>query len=137
MAMKIIWMILVVMMAWGAEPVKGLDREGRLVVCEAERRVSCTEKDVRVTVLAERYEGKRFNSPNDLSMDTQGRIHFSDPRYGKREGMEMGKGVYRFDGPGQVVRVSAGDRYLSVANYNNYGGLACVGMGRWTRRAGS
>ena len=66
------------------------DREGRLVACESGlRRVTRTEKDGSITVLADRFEGKRFNSPNDLCMDSGGRIYFTDPRYGSREGMEI------------------------------------------------
>lgn len=66
------------------------DREGRLVACESGlRRVTRTEKDGRITVLADRFEGKRFNTPNDLCMDSKGRIYFTDPRYGSREGMEI------------------------------------------------
>jgi gluconolactonase len=66
------------------------DRKGRLVACESGlRRVTRTEKDGRIIVLADRFNGKRFNSPNDLCMDSKGRIYFTDPRYGSREGMEI------------------------------------------------
>ncbi|WP_395732301.1 SMP-30/gluconolactonase/LRE family protein [Prosthecobacter sp.] len=66
------------------------DKEGRLVACESGlRRVTRTEKDGSITVLADRFEGKRFNSPNDLCMDSKGRIYFTDPRYGSRKGMEI------------------------------------------------
>ena len=90
-----------------------LDLQGRLVACESRsRRVTRIEPDGRVTVLAERYEGKRFNSPNDLSLDSRGRIYFTDPRYGDRADMEMRdaggravEGVYRIDAPGKVARV--------------------------------
>lgn len=116
------------------------DLEGRLVVCEAaNRRVTRIEQDGSVTVLASEYEGKRFNSPNDLTIDSRGRIYFSDPRYGPRDGMEIPgasgrpiEGVYRIDAPGKVTRVitheadrpngvlvSEGDRYLYVADNNN------------------
>ncbi len=114
------------------------DREGRLVTCEAaNRRVTRTEVAGAVTVLADSYEGKKFNSPNDLTIDSKGRIYFTDPRYGKRDTMEMKEeAVYRMDGPGKVVRiisdlerpngilVSPGDKYLFVAdnNNNNVGG---------------
>lgn len=122
------------------EPVGGpngsvVDREGRLLVTEAgARRVTRTERDGSVTVLAERYQGKRFNSPNDLALDSRGRIYFTDPRYGKRDNMEMPvEGVYRVDAPGQVVRilgapdvdrpngilVAPRDRYLYIADNNN------------------
>ena len=110
------------------------DREGRLVACEHQnRRVTRTERDGSITVLAERFEGKRFNSPNDLSVGAKGRIYFSDPRYGKRDDMEMVEGVYRIDAPGKVVRVlgpdsverpngvlvSADGRHLYIADNNN------------------
>lgn len=66
------------------------DREGRLIACETKnRRVTRTEKDGSITVLADRFEGKRFNSPNDLCVDSKGRIYFTDPRYGSRKGMEI------------------------------------------------
>lgn len=66
------------------------DREGRLVACESGlRRVTRTEKDGSITVLADRFREKRFNTPNDLCMDSKGRIYFTDPRYGSREGMEI------------------------------------------------
>jgi gluconolactonase len=66
------------------------DKEGRLIACESGmRRVTRTEKDGSITVMADRFEGKRFNSPNDLCMDSKGRIYFTDPRYGSREGMEI------------------------------------------------
>jgi gluconolactonase len=117
-----------------------VDSEGRLVVCEAgARRVTRIERDGTVTVLADRYKGKKFNSPNDLSIDSKGRIYFTDPRYGKRDSMEMRdeqgrliEGVYRIDAPRKVTRilgaeverpngilVSPDDRYLYIADNNN------------------
>jgi gluconolactonase len=116
------------------------DFEGRLVVCEARnRRVTRTETDGSITVLADNYQGKPFNSPNDLTIDSKGRIYFSDPRYGNRDSIAMFdeagravEGVYRIDAPGRVTRiitheadrpngllVSAGDEYLYVADNNN------------------
>lgn len=78
------------------------DREGRLVACESGlRRVTRTEKDGRITVLADRFAGKRFNTPNDLCMDSKGRIYFTDPRYGPRDSMELSfEGVYRINQTG-------------------------------------
>src|SRR5262249_27544359 len=81
------------------------DRQKRLVACEqSNRRITRTEADGSITVLADQYEGKHFNSPNDLTIDSKGRIYFSDPRYGKRDGMEIRtsngrtvEGVYRID----------------------------------------
>jgi gluconolactonase len=116
------------------------DRQGRLVICEpVRRRVSRVEIDGSTLVLAESYEGKKFNQPNDLTMDSQDRIYFSDPRYGDREGMEIldsnGReieGVYRIDTDGTVSRiithevdrpnglvVTHDDQFLFVADNNN------------------
>ncbi|ACC74247.1 SMP-30/gluconolactonase/LRE family protein [Paraburkholderia phymatum] len=59
------------------------DREGRLVSCEhGARRVTRTEHDGSVTVLASHFEGKRLNSPNDVIVDSNGNIWFTDPDYG-------------------------------------------------------
>jgi gluconolactonase len=121
------------------------DRQGRLIMCQpAFRRVSRIELDGSLTVLADSYEGKHFNQPNDLTIDSKDRIYFSDPQYGDRSKMELtdasGKnieGVYRIDAPGRVMRiithevdrpnglvVTPDDKYLFVAdnNNNNVGG---------------
>jgi len=112
------------------------DRQGRLVVCEGlNRRVVRYEKDGSVTVLAERFDGHRLNSPNDLTMDAKGRIYFSDPRYGNRDSMELSEeSVYRVDEPGEITRIlgkaegiqrpngvliSPDGKYLYVADNNN------------------
>jgi gluconolactonase len=121
------------------------DHKGRLLACEPDlRRVTRTDTDDKLTVLTERYGGKRYNQPNDITVDSHGRIYFSDPQYGDRKGMEMRdekgrtvEGVYRIDADGKVTRVigreverangvlvSADDRFLYVAdnNNNNVGG---------------
>jgi gluconolactonase len=74
-----------------------LDREGRLVTAEHDRRLVRTEKDGSVVTLAERYEGKRLNSPNDVVVKSDGSIYFTDPPYGiKKKQEELGfYGVYR------------------------------------------
>lgn len=68
-----------------------LDVEGRLYACQDEgRRVVRYEADGSVTVVADSFEGRRLNSPNDLSIDHNGRVWFSDPRYGPdREDLEL------------------------------------------------
>jgi gluconolactonase len=87
------------------------DREGRLVACEGantggNRRISITEKDGTVKTLADRWMGKRFNSPNDLALDAKGRIYFTDPRYVGNEPLELdAQSVYRIDRDGTVTRV--------------------------------
>jgi gluconolactonase len=59
------------------------DRQGRLVSCEhGGRRVTRTEPDGRITVLADSYAGKRLNSPNDVVVGSDGSIWFTDPSYG-------------------------------------------------------
>ena len=60
-----------------------VDRQGRLVTCEHHaRRVTRTEHDGSITVIADRFEGKRFNSPNDVVVKSDGSIWFTDPSYG-------------------------------------------------------
>ena len=60
-----------------------LDGEGRLVSCEhGNRRVTRTEHDGTITVLADRYDGRRFNSPNDVVVHSDGSVWFTDPAYG-------------------------------------------------------
>ncbi|MCX6897224.1 MAG: SMP-30/gluconolactonase/LRE family protein [Verrucomicrobia bacterium] len=60
-----------------------LDTEGRLVLCEhGDRRVARLEKDGRKTTLADRFEGKQLNSPNDLVFKSNGDLYFTDPPYG-------------------------------------------------------
>jgi gluconolactonase len=57
-----------------------LDREGRLIACEhGNRRVSRTEKNGTIVTLADRYQGKRFNSPNDIICKSNGDLYFTDP----------------------------------------------------------
>ncbi|GAA1901608.1 SMP-30/gluconolactonase/LRE family protein [Streptomyces durmitorensis] len=93
-----------------------LDREGRLICCEqGNRRVTRTEHDGRVTVLADRFEGKRFNSPNDAVVRSDGSIWFSDPDFGitsdyegHRAPAEIGGcHVYRIDPVTGDVRIVA------------------------------
>ena len=83
-------------------------------------------------VLADRFQGKRFNAPNDLTIDAKGRIYFSDPRYAGAEPRELkDRAVYRIDELGSVVVVtrdvekpngvalSPDGRTLYVADHNN------------------
>ena len=81
------------------------DREGRLIACEhSNRRVSRTESDGTITVLADRFEGKRLNSPNDAVVKSDGSIYFTDPPYGiSHEQQELDfQGVYRIDPEGKL-----------------------------------
>jgi gluconolactonase len=91
-----------------------VDRQGRLVTCEhGGRRVTRTEHDGSITVLADRYQGRRFNSPNDVVVKNDGSVWFTDPTYGidcdyeghKAEPEQDGSHVYRIDPDGAVTRV--------------------------------
>jgi len=93
-----------------------VDRQGRLVSCEhLGRRVSRTEHDGTITVLADRWKGKRLNSPNDVVVKSDGSIWFTDPAYGidwdyegERGESEIGAcNVYRIDpASGEVTCVA-------------------------------
>jgi len=72
------------------------DKKGNLLVCEmGGRRLVSIGRNGRKTVLADKYDNKQLNSPNDLWADPKGGVYFTDPRYGSRSGMEQdGECVY-------------------------------------------
>jgi gluconolactonase len=86
------------------------DRQGRLITCEHEgRRVTRTEYDGTITVVIDRFEGKRLNSPNDVVVKSDGSIWFTDPPFGisgtyegYRADPELPQNVYRVDPSGQA-----------------------------------
>jgi gluconolactonase len=89
-----------------------LDKQGRLIACEhGARRVTRTETDGSITVLAERHDGKRLNSPNDVVVRKDGAIYFTDPPYGvKPEERELDfQGVYRISPAGKTLTLLAKD----------------------------
>ena len=117
------------------------DNEHRLIACQGGitdnvRGITRTEADGTIVYLTNNYQGKRYNAPNDLDIDSEGRIYFTDPRYGPRDDMEIldadGKaieGVYRIDPDGSVTQIltheihrpngialSADEKYLFVAD---------------------
>ncbi len=98
-----------------------LDKSGRLIACEhSTRRVTRTEVDGTVSVLAERYEGRRLNSPNDVVVRSDGNIYFTDPPYGLKD-LSVWKelsfnGVYRLAPDGELV--------LLVDDFDRPNGLA-------------
>jgi gluconolactonase len=113
-----------------------LDAAGRLTACEhGNRRVTRTERDGTITVLADRYDGKRLNSPNDLVYRSDGSLYFTDPPFGlpgfhddpRREQPHFGvyrvkDGVVRllatdFTGPNGLA-FSPDERFLYVANWD-------------------
>lgn len=89
------------------------DRQGRLISCEhGLRRVTRTEWDGSITVIADGYAGKRLNSPNDVIVGADGAIWFTDPHYGiktdyegYRAEQEVPCNVYRVDPSGQIEAV--------------------------------
>jgi gluconolactonase len=93
------------------------DREGRLVTCEhLTRRVTRTEYDGSITVILDRFQGKRLNSPNDVVVKSDGSIWFTDPPFGilgnyegERAESELRPAVYRVDGRSGEASVVADD----------------------------
>ncbi len=127
------------------------DSKQRLLACEGgNKRVTRTETDGTITVLADSFMGREFNSPNDLVIDANDRVYFSDPRYGDQSGMEIFdadgrpvEGVYRIDPDGKVKQVisheverpnglaiSKDGRFLLVADNVNSGPNEGVGGNR-------
>ena len=87
------------------------DYKGRLVAAEGantggNRRITITDIDGSVRVLADKWKGKRFNSPNDLTIDRKNRVYFTDPRYSGNEPREIDtESVYRVDPNGTVTQI--------------------------------
>jgi gluconolactonase len=95
-----------------------IDREGRLITCEhGGRRVTRTELDGTITVIADKYNGKRLNSPNDCVVASDGAIWFTDPAYGiggNYEGVKSAQeqekhNVYRADPKSGDIKVVVDD----------------------------
>jgi gluconolactonase len=116
------------------------DHDGRLLICEqGHRRIARLNLRGRLEVLTAAFNGEPYNSPNDITVDSKGRIYFSDPRYGDRSDMKQVdaqgrpiEGVYRIDSNRAVTRIiehevdrpngvliTPDDRYLYVADNNN------------------
>ena len=102
------------------------DRQGRLVSCEhGGRRVTRTEIDGSITILADRYQGKRLNSPNDVVVRSDGSVWFTDPTYGiksdyegyRAEPEQETRNVYRLD-------PASGDLEAAVTDFGQPNGLA-------------
>src|SRR5271170_2533043 len=93
------------------------DRQGRLVTCEHRgRRVTRTEYDGTITVLADSYQGKKLNSPNDVVVKSDGSTWFTDPQFGilgyyegHKAESETTPAVYRLDGKTGKLTMMADD----------------------------
>ncbi len=115
------------------------DLEGNLLSCDgADGGGRCLRrwnlKTRQSEIIADRFEGKRFNSPNDLCVDLKGRVYFTDPRYGGSEPRELPKeAVYRLEKDAQVIQItdevekpnglalSPDQKTLYLADHNNGG----------------
>jgi gluconolactonase len=95
-----------------------IDREGRLITCEhSGRRVTRTELDGSITIIADKYNGKKLNSPNDVVVSSDGAIWFTDPVYGiggyyeglKEQPEQEKKNVYRVDPKSGDIKVVVDD----------------------------
>lgn len=107
------------------------DAQGRLISCESRtRRVVRLEKNGELTVVADKFEGKRFNAPNDVAIRRDGHMFFTDPAFGNQEeGRELDYfGVYHIHPKGEIkliakpkgrpngIALSPNGRILYVAN---------------------
>jgi gluconolactonase len=121
------------------------DRQGRLVSCEhLTRRVTRTEHDGSITVLADRFDGRPLNAPNDVVVASDGAVWFTDPGYGilsdyegRRAALELPTAVYRLDpdrggGPEPVIQdlerpnglcFAPGETRLYVVDSGSAGGI--------------
>lgn len=98
-----------------------LDRSGRLISCEhSARRVTRTETDGRITVVADTCQGQRLNSPNDVVVRSDGSVYFTDPPYGLKDHTKWKEqscnGVYRVAPDGAIT--------LLVDDFERPNGLA-------------
>ncbi|MEM6548023.1 MAG: SMP-30/gluconolactonase/LRE family protein [Pseudomonadota bacterium] len=103
-----------------------VDREGRLLSCEhLTRRVTRTELNGSISVVADRFDGKRFNSPNDVVVKSDGSVWFTDPSYGILMDYEGERAESAFGGACYVFRVSSeGDVSVVADDYLKPNGLA-------------
>ncbi|MGV7091567.1 SMP-30/gluconolactonase/LRE family protein [Siccibacter turicensis] len=93
------------------------DRQGRLISCEHDtRRITRTEYDGSITILADTFDGKPFNSPNDIAVKSDGSIWFTDPPFGiagfyegHKATPELPQNVYRLDPQSGQLSVALGD----------------------------
>ena len=98
-----------------------LDRQGRLIICEhGNRRLTRLEEDGTITVLADRYQGKRLNSPNDAVYKSDGSLYFTDPPYGLEQQDEDPKKELEFNG---IYRLADGELQLLYSELTRPNGL--------------
>jgi len=99
-----------------------IDKQGRLIICEhGNRRVTRLEPDGSLTVLADHYQGKRLNSPNDVIVKSDGTIYFSDPPYGLLKQDDDPAKELKING---LYRISGSKLELVVSDLSRPNGLA-------------
>lgn len=97
----------------GFENGHARDRQGRLIGCSHQRRcITRVELDGSVTVLADRFEGRRLNAPNDVVVKSDGSIWFTDPPYGIQTDYEGGRQVSEL--PARVYRLDPASGTLTI-----------------------
>jgi gluconolactonase len=85
-----------------------MDRQGRLYSCEYKsRRVTRTDRKGRIEILAEKFEGKRFNAPNDITVRRDGQVYFTDPLFTRLDQRELDfYGVYHVSPKGKIAAIA-------------------------------
>jgi gluconolactonase len=98
------------------------DRRGAVLICQhGNRCIARMDKDKRVTTLVDKFEGKRFNSPNDLVFRSDGSLYFTDPPYGLSKGDEDPTKELPFNG---VFRFANGKLQVLVKDLSRPNGIA-------------
>lgn len=112
-----------------------LDKQGRLVICEhGNGRVTRLEPDGKLIVLADKFEGRRLNSPNDAVYKSDGALYFTDPPYGLVKQDEDPKKELKFNG---VFRLAGGQLQLLIRELTRPNGLAFSPDEKWLYVANS
>ncbi len=112
-----------------------LDRQGRLIICQhGNGRVVRREKDGKLTVLADKFEGKRLNSPNDAVYHSSGALYFTDPPYGFPKQDDDPKKELKFNG---VYRLKDGKLTLLTKELSRPNGIGFSPDEKWLYVANS
>ena len=98
------------------------DKDGAVLLCQhGNRRIARIDKDMKVTTLVDKFEGKKFNSPNDLVFHSDGSLYFTDPPYGLPKGDDDPTKELKFNG---VFRLANGKLQAIVKDLTRPNGIA-------------
>ncbi len=98
------------------------DKDGAVLLCQhGNRRIARIDKDMKVTTLVDKFEGKKFNSPNDLVFRSDGSLYFTDPPYGLPKGDDDPTKELKFNG---VFRLANGKLQAIVKDLTRPNGIA-------------